>query len=236
MSIQPTATYSQVGLRPTGPMHRSIVALDIEGSTYRTNPVKAELRRVLYDLLDRALQAAEIGEKSLDLTDRGDGVLLLIRPHDDLPKTVLLDRLIPALNGLLLEHNASVTQSALTVRLRVVVHAGEVHEDDNGFFGEDLDVAFRLLDSASLKKVLRQTAAPLVLVVSEEIFRGIIRHGYFDERLYESLVRVRVRVSSRQRRGWIHIPAPRHNARSPGTFRRGGFAGGAGLTVVEPAR
>ena len=33
-----------------------IVAVDLEGSTKRTNPVKGELRRVMYELLDRALQ------------------------------------------------------------------------------------------------------------------------------------------------------------------------------------
>lgn len=215
MSIQLAVTHNQDDRRPTGPMHRSIVALDLEGSTNRTNPIKAELRRVLYELLHRALDAAEIARKHLDhLTDRGDGVLVLIRPHDDVPKTVLLSRLVPALAMLLAEHNAAVIQPTLTIRLRVVVHAGEVHEDDNGFFGEDLDVAFRLLDSPTLRKALRKTSAPLVLVVSEEIFRGIVSHGYLDEGPYEPLVRVR--VANRQRRGWVHIPAPvpRHYARA----------------------
>jgi GTP diphosphokinase / guanosine-3',5'-bis(diphosphate) 3'-diphosphatase len=32
-------------------------------------------------------------------------------------------------------------------RLRVVLHAGEVHYDGNGCFGEALDIAFRLLDA-----------------------------------------------------------------------------------------
>jgi hypothetical protein len=73
-----------------GPAHRAIVAIDLEGSTLRTNPVKGELRRIMYDLLGRALEAAAINEDHLEqLTDRGDGVLVLIRPHDDVPKTVL---------------------------------------------------------------------------------------------------------------------------------------------------
>ena len=32
------------------------------------------------------------------------------------------------------------------MRLRAVVHAGEIHDDGRGFYGEDLDVAFRLLE------------------------------------------------------------------------------------------
>src|SRR4030081_3765709 len=142
---------------PAGPVHRLIVAVDLEGSTKRTNPVKGELRRILYAVVDRALRAAGIAAGHLEhLTDRGDGVLILIRPHDDVPKTVLLGRLIPALTALLTEHNTAVTEPALQLRLRAVVHAGEVHDDGRGFYGEDLDVAFRLMDSPAVKKALKK--------------------------------------------------------------------------------
>jgi hypothetical protein len=191
--------------RPAGPLHRSIVVVDLEGSTLRTNLVKGELRRTMYDLLGRALEAAAITENHLEqLTDRGDGVLVLIRPHDDVPKTVLLDRLIPLLTALLVENNAAVTQPALRIRLRAVVHAGEVHSDGRGFYGEAIDVAIRLLDSPPVKKTLKQAASPLVLVVSEEIHSGIVCHGYVDGGTYRPLVRVR--VANRQHRGWVHIP------------------------------
>ena len=36
-----------------GPVHRSIVAVDVEGSTKRTNPAKGKVRRIMYDLLER---------------------------------------------------------------------------------------------------------------------------------------------------------------------------------------
>ncbi|HEX6509704.1 MAG TPA: hypothetical protein VF221_18910 [Chloroflexota bacterium] len=190
--------------RPAGPMHRSIVAVDLEGSTTRTNLVKGELRRIMYDLLRRTLEGATITENLLEpLTDRGDGILVLIRPHDQVPKTVLLEHLIPQLTALLVEHNATVTQHALRVRLRAVVHAGEVHSDSRGFYGEAIDVAIRLMDSAAVKKALKLAAGPLVLVVSEEIHSGIVRHGYVDG-AYRPLVRVR--VGYRQHRGWVHIP------------------------------
>ena len=170
------ATTQTLDARPVAdPVYRSIVAVDLEGSTKRTNPVKGEVRWALYDLLDRALQAAGISPEHLEHpTDRGDGVLILIRPDDDVPKTAVFGRLIPMLTRLLIEHNASVAQPVLRLRLRAVVHAaGEVHEDNNGFYGDDLDVACRLLDSPKLKKTLKEAAAsPLVLVVSDEIIRG----------------------------------------------------------------
>jgi hypothetical protein len=191
-----------------GPVHRSIVALDVEGSTKRTNPVKGKIRHILYDLLERALTAAGIGPRHLEeLADRGDGVLILIRPHDDVPKTVLFGRLIPVLTALLAEHNATVADPELRLRLRAVVHAGEVHDDGRGFYGDDIDVAFRLLNSPTVKRALKEaSAAPLVLVISEEIWEGVVRHGYVDGGPYRQ--RVQVRVGDRRRRGRVHIPVP----------------------------
>jgi len=193
-----------------GPVYRSIIAVDLEQSSNRTRPVQGELRRILHDLLGQALQAAGIGPKHLQpYIDRGDGVLILIRPHDDLPKTLVLGQLIPILTALLAEHNASVTQPELRIRLRAVVHAGEIHEDDHGFYGDDLDTAFRLLDAPTLKKALQEAvASPLILVISQQIFNGIVQAGYLDDGPYRPLVRVR--VGRRQHRGWVHIPAPNH--------------------------
>jgi hypothetical protein len=209
MSILLAAVPNSLDVRlPGGPVHRLIFAVDIEGSTERNNLAKGELRRILYDLLDRALEAAGIGARHLEpYTDRGDSVLILIKPHDDVPKTLVLGQLVPILTALLAEHNAAVVRPELRVRLRAVVHAGEIHEDDRGFYGDDLDAAFRLLEAPTLKKALKEaTAFPLILVVSEEIFNGIVQQGYLDGAVFEPLVRVR--VGRRQRRGWVHLPEP----------------------------
>jgi hypothetical protein len=208
----------QLAVVPTlddGPVHRSIVAVDIEGSTKRTNPMKGKIRRVLYDLLERALRAAGIGPRHLEeLADRGDGVLILIRPHDDVPKTILFGRLIPVLTALLAEYNATVAEPELHMRLRAVVHAGEVHDDGRGFYGDDIDVAFRLLNSPTVKRALREaSAAPLVVVISEEIWDGIVRHGYDGGGPYRQ--RIQVRVGERRRRGRVHIPVPALSADLP---------------------
>jgi hypothetical protein len=193
--------------RPAGPVYRSIVVIDLEGSTMRSNPAKGELRHIMYTLLERALAAAAIAGEHLEpMHDRGDGVLVLVRPHDDVPKTVLLNRLIPLLARLLEEYNAQITDPELRMRLRAVVHAGEVHSDSRAFYGEAIDVAVRLLDAAPVKMALRQTAQPLVLVVSEEIYRGIVVHGYAVCQTYRPLVLVS--VNDRTHRGWVHIPAP----------------------------
>jgi hypothetical protein len=191
-----------------GPVHRVIVAFDIEGSTKRNNLAKGEIRRVLYELVERALTAAGITSEHLDKdSDRGDGVLILIRPHDEVPKTVVLVRLMPILATLLLRHNAAVTQPELGIRLRAVVHAGEIHEDKKGFYGDALDTAFRLLESRTVKKALETTPnTPIILVVSEEIYTGIVRQGYVDSSQYGRSVRVL--VGDEHRRGRLSVPIP----------------------------
>jgi hypothetical protein len=143
------------------------------------------------------------------------------------PKTVLLDRLIPLLTGLLAEHNAAVMSPASRIRLRAVVHAGEIHGDSRGFYGEAIDIAIRLLDSAPLKSTLRQIPSPLALVVSNEIYSGIVAHGYLDSDSYRPLVRVR--VANKQHCGWVHIPLG-HLASMAGLSA----GGGATARAAEP--
>jgi hypothetical protein len=162
---------------PSSPCHRSMLAVDVEGSTRRTDPSKAQMRRSMYELLQQALYEGGVTDSYRDaLLDRGDGVMVLVRPIDEVPKTVLLDTVIPTLGALLAEHNAR--HPAQRFRLRAVVHAGEVTFDDNGCFGEALDVAFRLLEAEPVKRALSATEAPMVLVVSDDVYRAVVRHGY----------------------------------------------------------
>jgi hypothetical protein len=233
MGIRLATDHALDALPFVGPVHRSIVAVDLEGSTQRTDPDKGELRRVMYDLLYRALAAAAITAEHLEHpSDRGDGVLILIRPLDNMPKTVLLGQLIPMLTALLLEHNATVSEPALQLRLRAVVSAGEVNGDGRGFYGEDLDIAFRLLDSPRVKKALREApGSPLVLVISEEIFAKVIRHGYVDSGPYEPLVRVQ--VAGRLHRGWVHIPMAGHSAASVLLRRANGSVSSPSLALAS---
>jgi len=168
--------------------------LDIESSTTRPNPVKGELRDKAYELFDMALCTAGIDKRYRDrFIDRGDGILALIHPVDQAPKALLLNRVVPLLSRLLAEYNTSLprhSQPQRQLRVRVVIHAGEIHYDANGCFGEALDVAFRLLDAARVKRALRDAADPLVLVISGDIHSTVVRHGYdgIDHQAFASLV------------------------------------------------
>jgi class 3 adenylate cyclase len=211
---------------PGLPLYRAIVALDIESSTTRPNPVKGELRDKAYELFDMALCTAGIDQRYRDrFVDRGDGILALIHPVDQAPKALLLNRVVPLLSRLLAEYNTSLprhSQPQRQLRIRVVIHAGEVHYDANGCFGEALDVAFRLLDAARVKRALRDAADPLVLVISGDIHSTVVRHGYdgIDHQAFQSLVRVH--VAGRRYPGWIQLaePVTRRQVTQIASYRR----------------
>jgi hypothetical protein len=229
------------------PVHRSILAVDIERSTspLRTNPIKEDLRRLLYRLLLTAMRSAGIQARHCDpFEDRGDGVLALIHPVDEIPKTLLFNPLIPVLSQMLSDYNLALPEPerpSRELRLRVVVHAGEIHRDRNGCFGEALDVACRLLDSQRLKKCLRQVPAPLVVVVSEDLYWSIVRHQY-DGICHETFrPAVRIQVGGRRRRGWVHVPPAcglLESADADGaavTAPACGFTAGTGALTAGPA-
>ncbi len=192
------------------PHHRAIVALDIEQSTRRPDPVKAEFRSTMYELFDAALRSAGIQRRHRDrFVDRGDGVLALIRPVRRAPKAILLNQAIPALSRLLADYNDALpcaSRDQRLLRVRAVVHAGEVSYDANGCFGEALDVAFRLLDAARVKRALRAADDPLILVVSGDIYQSVVRHGYggIDQDAFQPMVRVH--VAGHRYCGWLRAP------------------------------
>jgi hypothetical protein len=188
------------------PRQRVVFVCDIEGSTTRTNPAKAVVRADMYDLLEAALLECKITEDLHEpFINTGDGVIILVRPVDGLPKTHLLNTFVPVLSTMLAKHAASHPERMF--RLRVAIHSGEVHFDRQGTFGEDIDLTFRLLNSPELKQRLQRTEAPLVLAVSDHIHRSVIRHGYdgIDGRTFEPIIRVE--MAGLRHVGWVQVPA-----------------------------
>jgi hypothetical protein len=57
-----------------------------------------------------------------------------------------------------------------------------------------------------VKKALRAAADPLALVISEDIYRTIVRHGYdgIDQHAFSPLIRIN--VAGHRYPGWVHTP------------------------------
>ncbi len=190
------------------PVHRTILIVDIEDyeAADRTDQIRVALRKALDNLLCMALAQASITESNYRRADTGDGVVVLLSA--EVSKLRLIDPFVPRLAAGVKAYNHGVGTEA-RMRLRVVVHAGEVIADEEGYFGEDLNHAFRLLDSMALRRQLAATDAPLALIVSQAIHDGIIKHHYggLDPSSYHP---VRVTAKKDQRlRAWVWTPPPR---------------------------
>lgn len=189
------------------PRYRTIFGVDVKDSTTRNDTGRRDMRAAMYGMVGRSLSASGVVERYRDnLLDRGDGVFALIHPVDEIPKTRLLDTVIPELHVQLLEYAKHVGPP---LRLRAVLHAGEVNYDEHGPYGEQMDVAFRLLESPDVKQRFNATESLLILVVSDPIYHGIVRHGYpgIEERAFSTVTRVT--VGEHCYHGWAYVPPDR---------------------------
>jgi tetratricopeptide (TPR) repeat protein len=188
------------------PIHRGILAVDIEhfGDLGHTDPLRVLLRETMRGLLDRALTVAELdAERTTPPQDLGDGALVLTASA--VPTIRLLYPLLPQLARGLASANAGGALPT-RLRLRVVVHEGNVLADRYGFTSEALVHAFRLLDAEIVRMALRAApAADLVVVASEAVWQSIIRHGYqgIEPAGYQP---VWAQVKETRTRAWIHLP------------------------------
>ncbi len=88
------------------------------------------------------------------------------------------------------------------------MHAGEVHFDGHGVYGEAVDLTCRLLDSPELKLWLAGMEAALALVVSDDIYGSVVRHGYEGIDPHDFQPVVEVLLAGRAERGWVSTPIP----------------------------
>ncbi|WP_370371407.1 hypothetical protein [Catenulispora sp. GP43] len=183
----------------------------------RDNVDQLAIRAALYETLRDAFEDSGIPWRQTVREDRGDGVLIFVSA--EVSKVLLLGRM-PARLAELLERGNAKRSARQRFRLRVVVHAGEVHHDAHGYAGYDVNLAFRLVDARPLREALEHSAASVGLIVSEGVHDGVLRHGYggLDAAAFE---RVRVQVKSADVPGWIQLfgagallPVPRQVARS----------------------
>jgi hypothetical protein len=159
------------------PQYFVILVVDIEKFGTRPNPVQTFLRGSLYALMERALDEAGIDHRGgARPVDRGDGLFLLL--PGSVPKTDLVGPFIARLRTGLRAH-AQTSSDAAALRLRVVLHSGEVAWDGRGWVGEDLNTACRMVDHQPLRDALAAAGdAQLVLGISDGWHRGVLRHDY----------------------------------------------------------
>ncbi|WP_406374010.1 hypothetical protein OG788_26940 [Streptomyces sp. NBC_00647] len=211
----------------TDPVSRTILLLDIEKYSDRDDVEQAYLRRMLYDITDRALESAGIDERLRLRADRGDSVMELIDANASV--TALLRALLTEVPAQLRAVNRMASSSA-QIRLRGVVATGYVAVDAyDGWVGSDLNHACRLLDAGLLRAALRERPNDFALCVSESVHAGIVRHNHPGIPA-DGFHPVTVDSKNGPLRAWLHGPVPHGADDHDGHSEKGGAPapGGSG--------
>jgi DNA-binding LytR/AlgR family response regulator len=184
-------------------VHRTIFVVDVAGFGRRdlTNSDRLAVRDGLYHAMMRAFHEAGIPWDNCDHEDRGDGALVLIPP--EIPKSRFAEALPERLLAALTEHNQSHCEEE-QIRLRLALHAGEVHYDNHGVVGTAVNHAFRLLDSAAAKDALNATGGDLAIISSEWFFEEVIQHSRLAGP--DCYQQVYVSVKETDTSAWIRLP------------------------------
>lgn len=191
-------------MEPEQAIHRSIMAMDIEGYSTRGNPAQSSLRAALYDLAQASTDDVGLDWSQFGVQDAGDSILLFI--PSTVPPVRLVGTLVRALDDRLAERSRR-TSAEYAMRLRVALHYGLVQRDRHGWSGDAVNLTTRLLDAQPLREVLSAaTRARLVFIVSDDIYQDVIRHEY---RSIDTAAYCPVRFDAKQMRdvvGWVFVP------------------------------
>jgi hypothetical protein len=150
--------------------------------------------------MQEAFRQAGIPWADRDQEDRGDGMFILVGP--EVPKSLFVESLPSALVAALRDHN-DVHPDPERIRLRMALHAGEVHYDDHGVTSASINLAFRLLDAGLVKQALAGSSGVLAVITSSWFFEEVVRHSVADVATYLS---VPVTVKETSATGWICLP------------------------------
>jgi tetratricopeptide (TPR) repeat protein len=188
---------------PRPAVHQTILVVDVEGfgDRRRTNSHQLEVRSGLYRVLQSAFGKIGICWADCHREDRGDGVLVLAPAS--IFKSAFVESLPAVLVESLREHN-NVHCAEEQIRLRMALHAGEVHYDDHGVTAAAVNLAFRILDADALKSALAGSPGVLAVAVSSWFFDEVVRHSPASAPSTYRQIRVVVKETSAL--VWICLP------------------------------
>jgi hypothetical protein len=182
-----------------GPVHRTFVVVDVENSSRLSNPEITTMRSNLYRVLD------EVTNRTGSVVandDRGDGCLLVL----DLPVLEVLDKVVESVVAGVRAHNHTVGPLEW-IRVRISVHEGYVNKDDRGWSSDALTATFRLNETSVVKGTLKNASRAVgVVVVSDVVYQGVVRHNYRPTVTAAEYRAADVRTSEGEVRAWLRVP------------------------------
>src|ERR1035438_5456049 len=186
-------------------IHRAILIVDMEnfGDPARTNTDQLAVRDMMYRVLRQSFAMARIDWAECVTEDRGDGALVLVPPT--VPKSWLVTRLPAHLAEMLVRYNAACP-AQVRIRLRMALHAGEVHPDAHGSAGTSINRAFRLIEAPASRTALRHSSGVIALIVSDWFYDEVVRHHPAAEP--SCFRQVHVAMKETEMTAWVRVLEP----------------------------
>ncbi|MGH4028605.1 hypothetical protein ACQB60_06665 [Actinomycetota bacterium Odt1-20B] len=185
--------------------YRAILAVDIERSAERGDAALMEIRAKLAEMLRAAFLASGIDWEACRRHDLGDG--LRVTAPAGTRKAALIHPLVHELALRLRTHNRGAAPRT-RIRVRIALHAGDVHLAPNGeVAGSTLEALARLLDAPPARQALAAAprTAPAALLLSRHFYEETVRNGYHG--LYpEDFRKVTFTVKEHTADAWLHLP------------------------------
>lgn len=158
------------------PTTHFVVVIDIEGFSQRPDPVQGSLRHAMYQVLTTAVDDAHLAWEDFQPQDRGDGVIMVVGAH--ISPMVLVGEFVRALDSGLAEKAAMYSEDH-QMRFRIALHQGLANPDDEGWSGDAINTACRLVDAQPLRDTLAAAhRAQVALIVSDSFYQSVIRPGH----------------------------------------------------------
>lgn len=187
------------------PRHFAILVVDAESSSQVDGADQPRFRSALRHALTQALRSSGLDWDSAHHAEAsGDSWLFVFDVNQ---AHHLIGPVVSNLDRRLESHNR---QHLPRIRLRVAVQQGVVHLPDvpgqplRG--GTALNEVHRLLDATELKNALKNSRSNTALIVSDDIYRTLVRDRYVDDMSPESFGRVEVAVKDYHALAWIYVP------------------------------
>jgi CRP-like cAMP-binding protein len=150
----------------------TIVHTDIVGFSQRIR-TDEHRRTIRLASLSMTMKAIEDIYDACSLEDRGDGVLMVVRP--EIPTGRVLESLLSGWPAALRRHNETFSE-ALRIQLRIAIDVGPVVSDEFGISGDAIIRTARLLDAADFKTAMKEQNASLGIIVSTFVYDAAVPH------------------------------------------------------------
>ncbi|QXJ23339.1 hypothetical protein AGRA3207_004480 [Actinomadura graeca] len=181
------------------PRYRTCFAVDIRRYTGRDPASQARVRDAMHEIVRAASQGARVPWRSDVGTDRGDGVLVVT---GKVGVEVLFGDFIRKLGGGVRGHNLLAAPGE-QMQLRVALDGGYLNKDPQGYSGDALNRAARMLDAPDFTARMDDRAAEFAVITSDDLYEVVRGYHLLDDK---RLDRIQVEVKETRTTAWMWIP------------------------------